>query len=238
MFNTGVISSINPDVRSSWEGKIFLTFDIDWAHDDVFEFTIDMVERTGVSATWFITHDTPLLDRLRSNPLFELGIHPNFNDLLRGDSRLGSSIEAVLDFFMEIVPEAKTVRSHSMTQNSRILDLFAERGLTHDCNHFIPWQSGIQLKPWFLWNSMIRCPYFWEDDLAIAYGNHKVSTTLEDAGLKVYDFHPIHIFLNTENLERYNRTRSIHYYPDKLIKERFLGNGTLTQFEQLLSKTI
>ena len=54
----------------TWEGRIFLTFDIDWATDEVLSDTIDLVEAAQVCATWFVTHDTPVLARLRDNPAF------------------------------------------------------------------------------------------------------------------------------------------------------------------------
>ena len=31
----GCISQINPDDPSTWENELFITFDIDWAHNDV-----------------------------------------------------------------------------------------------------------------------------------------------------------------------------------------------------------
>ena len=144
------ISQIHPDDPSTWENKNFITFDIDWAHNDVMSDTIDLMERFDIAATWFVTHDTPLLKRLRANPKFELGIHPNFNFLLAGDPRNGATAEEVVDRLLEIVPEAKVVRSHSTTQSSRLLEIFEKKGLTHDCNHFIPEQAVIKLKPLFI----------------------------------------------------------------------------------------
>ena len=78
----GLIREIRPERPETWRGRVFLTLDLDWACDGVLEDTIDLVEGEDVSATWFVTHDTPLLERIRSNPRFELGIHPNFNGLL------------------------------------------------------------------------------------------------------------------------------------------------------------
>ncbi len=72
------------EVNKNYTDTIFLTFDIDWACDGVLADTIDMVEQADICATWFVTHDTPLLNRLRKNPKFELGIHPNFNNILMG----------------------------------------------------------------------------------------------------------------------------------------------------------
>lgn len=204
------ISDISPEHPVSWEKKLFLTFDIDWACDDVVADCISLVEQADVAATWYITHDTPLLHRLRDNPKFELGIHPNFNFLLMGDSRNGSNAEEVVDRLLRIVPEAKSIRSHSMAQSSVLLDLFKNKGLTHDANHFIPAQAGLNLRPWRLWNGMIKIPYFWEDDLACIYEKKtKIQELKENADLKVFDFHPIHVFLNTENIDRYDSCRHV-----------------------------
>ncbi len=83
----GTIASVDPADESTWRGRIFLTFDLDWAHDEVINDAIDLVEAVDVPATWFVTHATPTLERLRANPKFELGVHPNFNPLLDGSSR-------------------------------------------------------------------------------------------------------------------------------------------------------
>lgn len=197
--------------------------------------TIDLVEQADVAATWFITHDTSLLQRLRENPNFELGIHPNFNFLLNGDPRNGESADKVVDLLLAIVPDAKSIRSHSTTQNSTLLQLFSDKGLTHDCNHFIPAQAGLELKPWYLWNGLIKVPYFWEDDAACLYAkNIPIENIALQGGIKVFDFHPIHVFLNTENLDRYERSRDIHLKPEKLIKHRYSGEGTRTWLKTLL----
>jgi len=142
--NFGKISDILPETPDTWETRFFLTFDIDWANDDVLADSIDLVEEANISATWFVTHDTPLLKRLRANSKFELGIHPNFNFLLNGDPSNGRNAEEVIDRLLCVVPEAKSVRSHSMTQSSHLLQLFVDRGIYYDCNHYIPKNAGLQ----------------------------------------------------------------------------------------------
>lgn len=235
------ISTINICPDLNWEKNIYLTIDIDWAHDIVLSDTIDLVEKAGVSATWFVTHDTPLIARLKKIKKFELGIHPNFNYLLQGDLRNGKTAEEIIENLLKIVPDAKSIRSHSMTQSSQLLDLFKKFGLTHDCNHFIPVNAGIKLRPWLLWNNMIRVPYFWEDDLACQYeqqGYYKdeIKKLKLHPGLKVFDFHPIHIYLNTEHLDRYTSTRNLHNHPKELIEYRYNGIGSRTRLENLLAR--
>lgn len=95
------LSSIQVGAVADWSEAPYLSIDIDWAHDDVLADTIDLVEEYRVPVTWFVTHDTPLLARLRSHPDFELGIHPNFNFLLSGDSRAGRNATEVVDRLMD-----------------------------------------------------------------------------------------------------------------------------------------
>ncbi len=215
----------------------FVTLDIDWAHDDILADAIELVEAHRVPATWFVTHDTPLLSRLRSNPDFELGIHPNFNFLLNGDGRSGKDAMDVVERLLAIVPEAKCVRSHSTTQSSELLDLFKRKGLTHECNSFIPIQSEIELKPWLLWSGITRVPYSWEDDVACLYGPGSalsMNQLIGLAGIKVFNFHPVHVFLNTEHMDRYEKTRALHRSPQELRAHRYEGAGTRTRFLELL----
>ncbi len=236
----GTMSSIEPDDEATWQGRVFLTFDLDWANDQVLNDTIDLVEAADVPATWFVTHATAVLERLGRNPKFELGVHPNFNWLLAGDKRNGGDVQEVLENILEIVPDAKSIRCHSMTQSTGLLAAFASAGLTHDANHFIPACIGTGLRPWKLWNGMTRVPYFWEDDIFCAYQSLSQQPDIGEAattaaGLKVFDLHPIHVFLNTERLERYESTREIHQDPNLLESYRYDGYGTRNRLLDLLS---
>lgn len=229
------ISSIKINDESSWKKKLFLTFDMDWACDEILNDSIELVELAGISATWFVTHNTQVLRRLSMNPNFELGIHPNFNHLLNGDNRNGKNAKEVISQLMEIVPKAKSVRSHSTTQSSKLLELFIEAGITHDVNYFVPAHSGIRLSPWLSWNGLCRVSYYWADDAACIYDLKSTMTELTSLrGLKVFGFHPIHVYLNTENLDRYERTRHLHNNPEELIKHRYEGVGTRTRLIELL----
>jgi hypothetical protein len=199
---------------------MFLTFDVDWAHDAVMAAAIDLVEEADVPATWFVTHDTPLLARLRANPLFEIGIHPNFLPLLNGDPGNGANAEEILDRLLAIAPEAKSVRSHSLVQGGRLLELFRNKGLTHECNAFIPEQSGIELKPWTDWFGIVRLPYFWEDDFFCEASGSAAGDLSRRRGVRGFDFHPIHVYLNTERLSRYEEAREDFHNPERLKRRR------------------
>jgi peptidoglycan/xylan/chitin deacetylase (PgdA/CDA1 family) len=190
---------------------IALTFDIDWAPDAVIEDTLALLDAHGAKATLFATHETAVLDGLDAGRI-EVGIHPNFNPLLDGG---GGSVDAVLDRMLEAFPAARGVRSHSMTQSSGLLAKFAERGLIYDANHVLPY---LPVQPFRLWTGMVRIPYNWEDDVHWLYGR-----SFDDAGIDVdgwplcvFDFHPIHVYLNTESADRYAAARAHYQDPRRL----------------------
>ena len=235
----GVICSIDPLDDSTWDAKVFLTFDVDWAHDDVMADVVELLLPYSVRSTWFVTHQSDFLGELQGNKRIELGVHPNFNPLLHGDMRMGRNAHEVLDRLLDLVPGARSVRSHSITQSGYLMGLFESKGLTHECNSFIPWQTGVALKPWVLPGGGVRVPYFWEDDVACLYHDADVGrmgALAVKSGLRVFDFHPIHVFLNTENLERYENTRKLHHNPRELIKYRYDGYGTRNRLLELLEK--
>lgn len=208
--------------------KIFLTFDIDWASDEVLEYTIDFLEQEEVAATFFVTHETHLLERLRKNSLFELGLHPNFQKLLSGDTE--SAMEEIFEQCHSIVSEAKSIRSHSLVQSSPLLDLFYQKGIRYDVNMFIPYEAKIFLKPFRHFNGILRVPYYFEDDvhcLMVRRSEDKswnVKKLLQFLGIKVFNFHPIHLYLNTENLSRYEASRMFHQDVFQLDRFRFKDN--------------
>ena len=180
--------------------------DIDWAPEAVIEDTLSLFESHGVCCTLFATHASRVLSELNSD-LFEVGLHPNFNPLLGGG---GGDITSIIRSLRELYPGAKGIRSHSLTQSTPVLDLFAKEGMLYDANQFMPYQRNLQ--PFRLWNGMIRVPFNWEDDVHMMYGKSfaDLGLKLEDDQLFVLNFHPVHVYLNTETLARYEQAK-VHY---------------------------
>ena len=68
-----------------------ITVDIDWAPDSAISKTINYLIDNEVRATWFITHASPEVERLKEYPhLFELGVHPNFRNVKLESSKINS----------------------------------------------------------------------------------------------------------------------------------------------------
>ena len=197
---------------------IVFTSDIDWAPEEVILDTIKIFEEFNINCTFFTTHKSNILDKCDRN-IFELGIHPNFNPSLID----GKNIKAneIIDSIMSIVPEAKGVRSHSMTSSSLLLNIFKKKGLMYESNQFIPYNWNI--KPFNSWDGLKSIPCNWIDDTHWLYNKSFDYNILKDYtkdSLIILDFHPIHIFLNTDSQDTYDKAKPYYQIPEKLLSFR------------------
>ena len=66
------------------------------------------------------------------------------------------------------------------------------------------------MVPFIYFSGIKRIPYFYEDDAFCFEKDKKIPeehVLNSGNGLKVFNFHPIHLFLNTEAMERYNNAK-------------------------------
>ncbi len=211
--------------------SIFLTFDIDWASDEIIREIAEELVEAKIKSTWFVTHDSPFLDFFRSRKdLFSLGIHPNF---LEGTTH-GDSEEEIIRKLMSIVPEAKVLRTHSVFQYGKLMSKFVNlTPITTDSSIFLPEMSNIKpiehLTPH---GSLKRIPIFWADDYELLKESSKwdPSKYFDIPGDKVFLFHPIHLELNTSNMKQYS-----DYKLGKINLNKNTDIGTKVFFRRLLS---
>jgi hypothetical protein len=232
---------IDPATASSWEGKRLLSIDVDWASDEVFADTLDLIESAGVKACFFITHDTPLLARIRENENLELGLHPNFDPLLRGES--GAAVPDIIGRLADLVPEARVLRSHAMTTSGRWLDIYKGAGITHLSNYVMFGSNNIH--PFWQINGLVETPVFFADDGLLYQKLNSMpefdiySEIVSDswAGVQVYNFHPIHVYLNTNHLDLYAKARPFFRNADVLRSLRSDNNGSRDWLGNLIGST-
>lgn len=222
------------------KNHVFLTFDFDWAHDQVIEDTLEILIKYGAKATFLVTHQTPWIQHIRFNSNFELGIHPNLEPLAINENNYKSYVSSQFENLLGIIPEAVTFRSHATTNSSRILEIAKKFGIKYDLNYYIPFNSYCHIMPWKLWNGLFRVPFLWTDDVAAmnrdASFDANLSEILAWSGIKVFNFHPIHVYLNTESLARYEESRPFHFNPEALMDYRYSGFGTRDKLIALLER--
>src|SRR5688500_9104547 len=107
----------------------YVTSDIDWAPEEVIDDFFTLLEQYKVKCTVFATHESSVIKNSNRN-LFEIGIHPNYNNCLNGGSTI--TRQNVLEDILNIYPEAIGVRSHSLVQSSNLLQDFFDFGLVYD----------------------------------------------------------------------------------------------------------
>jgi len=192
-------------MNSHSENDIALTLDVDWAPDFMIDFAAEILIEHGVRATWFVTHDSPALIRLREHSdLFELGIHPNFFP----ESSQGKTPEAVLRHCLELVPDAVSVRTHGLLQSTPLLaQIMDQTPVKLDCSLFVPHAANLRpVEYQWAQRTLLRVPYFWEDDFEMERTTpcwQLRPLLAKGAGLQVFDFHPVHVYLNSRTMAAY-----------------------------------
>ncbi|MFC1577151.1 hypothetical protein ACFL3N_02290 [Candidatus Omnitrophota bacterium] len=222
-----------------------ITLDIDWAPDFIIDEVAEMLISKSIKATFFITHRSAAIDRLRGCPeLFELGIHPNF---YTGSSH-GKTEDEVMTAAKELVPDAISMRTHGLYQNSRFLKKAVTAfGIKVDVSLYLPDMPCI--KPHMLdlgdagGHRLLRVPFFWEDDIALLSKDPAWSVEarrLKRPGLKIFNFHPFHIALNSCDIKRYSDIKSgcdlPRLGPDRIERLINRGQGARTVFLQLIKR--
>ncbi|KFM14541.1 hypothetical protein SCCGRSA3_00302 [Marine Group I thaumarchaeote SCGC RSA3] len=212
-----------------------VTLDVDWAPDFIIEDVARKLTRENIRATWFITHKSPVLEKLFSNPLFEIGIHPNFHS----QTTQGKNQDEVLENLKKIVPDAKTIRTHGLLQSTRILLKFQKYGIQNDVSLLLT--KDPMLRPHFSkFLQILRLPYFWEDDIEMIEGPNwmNIEELFQIKGLKIFDFHPIHIYLNSNDMNNYNLLKKEKHIQEleKNDVEKYINKnvGTKTFFDKFV----
>lgn len=188
---------------------VILTFDIDWAPDFMIDAVAKLLVEHRIRATWMVTHASAAVDRLRAHSdLFELGIHPNFRD----GSTHGATVDAVLRHCMELVPDAVSMRTHSLVQSTPVLTrVVTTTPIRVDGSLLLPRVDG--LRPFvhpFDGTPLLRVPFHWADDVEMEFGDNswQARPLLDAPGMRTFIFHPIHLYLNSRTMSSYHGLRA------------------------------
>jgi hypothetical protein len=208
---------------------VCLTLDLDWAPDHVLDDTRQLLQQVGLPTTIFATHQSPAVTALLTVPGCETGVHPHF---------LGDPDEdAVLSRLLTGFPTAVGVRSHELYFDSRLLPLFQRKGVRYFSNDLMFLHSGLQ--PYYDWSGLVRLPLYWEDDVHCLYFDgrfDRAALRLDQPGLKVLNFHPVHLYLNTHEIADYQAAKPLLADPVAARKLRREGFGIRTLFLDVVGR--
>ncbi|MBF0344341.1 MAG: hypothetical protein HQL06_08950 [Nitrospirae bacterium] len=189
-----------------------ITIDTDWASDDAITHMAQILADNSVKATWFVTHTSKaVMNLLNYNELFEVGLHPNF---LPGTTQ-GDTPATILGYLKTLFPKAVSVRTHALFQSTPLLNMMRrDFNLLYDVSILLPCTPNIMPHEIFYERgvSLIRIPFFWEDDIEMY--NHRPIFHLSHQkynieGLQIFNFHPVHVALNSTSMEAYAQTKMV-----------------------------
>lgn len=188
------------------------TSDLDWASESAISMMLEYFDEQDIHPTIFMTHPSRCVKEYACRGRVDLGIHPNF--IL--PSSQGNSISEVIDYCLDLLPQAKVFRCHRWYASNDIYDLFYQKGLRYESNLCTLLEV---VEPFRHRSGMISFPTFFEDGAWIYHGYPMKfqgnEFVFDQPGLKVINIHPMHFVLNTPYF-RYMRD-----IKDRLPRERW-----------------
>ena len=219
--------------------KYHLTFDVDWAPDFCIEYILDKLKKQKIISTFFVTHNSSINREIKKSG-HNLGIHPNF---LKGSSH-GNKPLNIIENLLKLVPDATSMRSHCLYNSSVLLhEIFREfPQLKLDLTLFTYRFKEIK-RIFYNYKdiSFERINFNWEDDFAFYDSSFNWEKVNLFGKINVLNFHPIHIYLNSINLESYELLKEkINVDLFKVKKkeiQKYVNNkiGTATFFNKLIN---
>jgi len=210
---------------------IIITIDTDWAPVECLQDTLSILEDFGSPATVFATTDVPygIIEK------YDVGLHPNFQEATQDEKAIQSEISRCLEKF----PSAIGLRSHTLINSTRhylvVRDVFSQ--IKYTSNYYMPYVDN--LKPFVVQSQSFELPIYWMDHLHLEMNEDidlgALLKIVGRPGIKVFDFHPFHVFINSSAKEHFEGAKGFYHNPDNLKKYRNTGNGVRTFLKSLLS---
>ena len=133
-----------------------------------------------------------------------LGIHPNFQP----NGTQGDNITEIMDYCLSLVPDSKIMRTHSLISSTPLLTEITKNfpQITTDVSTLMHRSKYAFKCEWTFGESKFdRIVYNWEDDAEFKFQRYSNINDLFFGDLTIYDFHPIHLFLNSSNGSEYKQ---------------------------------
>lgn len=205
---------------------IVITFDTDWIDEQILE-SLNLIEKVPGSMTFFCTGYYKCLDDYEN---VEIALHPRLDwqhDWIEETNNLKKQ------FSSNIIG----IRPHSCSYSQYYGVQLAKMGFKYISQATFLYKKGLEpfKHPWGLW----EFPIYYMDNMDFshqlnwtdshnAFNNEIIMKAITDeSSLFVFDFHPIHLYLNSPNIEFYDRYKHLK----NAIK--FDGIGSLTFFNAL-----
>ena len=143
------------------------------------------------------------------------------------------------------LPDAVGWRSHSCTYSHVIAQRLAARGYLYASTQYQPVAAGRPFRePWGVWHM----PVYYMDNLDFSHSrgwpalNHVnfapeiIDAALADDGIYVFDFHPVHLLLNSTSAGEYLARRPAFLAGEGVEALRCAGRGARVFYDELCAR--
>ncbi|MCT7473096.1 polysaccharide deacetylase WbmS family protein [Aliarcobacter cryaerophilus] len=208
----------------NWNGfsSINLSFDIDFAPDYMITYLLDILDSyKDIKATFFITHNSKIIDRIRNNKNYELAIHPFDN----AQSTQGKGLNNIIDNLLEVVPESIGNRFHRLEHSYNSFFILKNKNQFYDASLF-RFNLPFAVPTYHEDINLVLIPYTFEDGTCGGMGHSMKLRDIDlfSPGIKGISFHPLNLYLNcsdgTKRRELFEEYKNINLV-DKLTIERY-----------------
>lgn len=207
-----------------------IAFDTDWAPQYIINDTLKIINDYKVKCTVFCTnqYDTGNFKDI------EIALHPNY---MPGSTHGQTDSECIIGL-KKIFPNAIGTRSHRLYWHAGLTDTLINNKILYDSSIMLPFQ---EIYP-FNYFGLFRIPAWWSDGfhLKSRHDEEVVKKKInQHNGVKILIFHPINIFLNSNNNFDYKKVaRKI--YNNEIDEEqaksyRSKSTGIRNTFKEILN---
>jgi hypothetical protein len=213
---------------------ICLSFDTDHCDEARMEQFVRSVEIPG-AATFFCTQP---YDCLREDSDHEVCPHPNLG--------AAHDWDATLTRMRAAFPTAEGWRSHGCVFSHMLAQRAAMDRYVYVSTHSEIGRAGVQPSrdPWGIWQMPIfymdnldfSLPRFWPGIDHRPFEPRLIDVALRDDGIYVFDFHPVHLLLNSDSAEAYLASRDAFLAGAPVDELRRPGVGARAFYELLIAR--
>jgi hypothetical protein len=199
------------------------SMDTDWCTAETIRYVFDHIVDSRLALTMFCTDNYPVLSE---RPRTEIALHYNMEN---------GGFEQSFKYIAEQFPEARGSRGHSLAFSERLRPVFRERRIAYDSSYLMYCLPHI--RPFLIGRGLWEYPIYFMDmfHMEMAMNNGPEAPAkgeLALSGLKVLDFHPVHLLLNTPTFEFYFQHKHFYHDTEGLLRHAYPGFGVRSLFEQ------
>jgi hypothetical protein len=201
-----------------------VSMDTDWCSCETMDYVLREVVDPRLPLTLF---STDVHASAANRPATEMALHYNVDN---------ASFADAFRKIADLLPKGRGARGHSLAVSERLRASWQEHRIAYDSSFMMYLQDNI--VPFPIARGVLELPIYFMDMFAMEYegGDFNKFPGADEMcapGLKVLDFHPVHLALNTPSFEYYLANKQWYKDLGQLLNHQYRGYGVRSYFEQV-----